>query len=433
MPATNRSLFYNSENGDRVYDADSFEHLLKKFFTSGVFTGNCQVSATTGMGVSVSAGYANTDGKIRFFDETTALTLDNAHGTYNRIDTIVVERNDTNREITLKVVKGTNAADPTPTEPVRTGGIYQLVLAEVYVHAGATSITDAVITDKRPDTDVCGYVICAVDTPDFSELFAQFQAQASEFIDTQTTEFMDWFDAMKDQLSEDAAGHLQLEIGTLSSLETKDKTDLVSAINENAVGIDQLFLGILRPVERWLRFNPENKKGLIIKAGTHIRKANGAIKSYLVDTAIDLSEDIDTSGADYAVYLLNDDTITAALISATAPENSRKIGRFHTLCVNVGDNVSMVAPASPSSGMEVGVSTYLIKPYRQEKDPDFYAFYLKTISAKTVQSAYDLVTMPHPLSGFEAGTSCRKAFSASGSSRTRCSRTGWCTIKPSTG
>lgn len=216
MSATNKSLFYNSENGDRVYDADSFEHLLKKFFTSGVFTGNCQVSATTGMGVSVSAGYANTDGKIRFFDEATALTLDNAHGTYNRIDTIVVERNDTNREITLKVVKGTNATEPEPTAPVRTGGIYQLVLAEIYVGAGVTSITDAVITDKRPDTDVCGYVICAVETPDFSELFAQFQAQASEFINTETAEFMDWFDAMKDQLSEDAAGHIQMEIDHLA-------------------------------------------------------------------------------------------------------------------------------------------------------------------------------------------------------------------------
>lgn len=295
MSATNKSLFYNSENGDRVYDADSFEHLLKKFFTSGVFTGNCQVSATTGMGVSVSAGYANTDGKIRFFDEATALTLDNSHGTYNRIDTIVVERNDTNREITLKVVKGTNATDPTPTEPVRTGGIYQLVLAEVYVHAGATSITDAVITDKRPDTDVCGYVICAVETPDFSELFAQFQAEASEFIDTQSDEFLDWFDEMKDQLSEDAAGHLQLEIGTLSSLETTDKTDLVSAINENNTQIAKMSEGMTYVVN-----GNKSIEIAAIPVGSYVRLVNSTIAGrsdgiYTVKTAIPVDTIIDSS------------------------------------------------------------------------------------------------------------------------------------------
>ena len=217
MPETSKSLFYNSENGDRVYDADSFEHLLKKFFTSGVFAGSCQVTADgTGMTCSVGSGYANCDGKIRLFDAGTALSFDNAHATYNRIDTVVVERNDTDREISCKVVKGTYSATPTPTAPVRTNGVYQLVLAEVYIAAGATSVTQAVITDRRPTSSVCGYVMCAVDTPDFSELYEQFIEQADEFIDTQTTEFLAWFDEMKDQLSEDAAGHLQLEIDGLA-------------------------------------------------------------------------------------------------------------------------------------------------------------------------------------------------------------------------
>ncbi len=207
MSDTCKSLFYNSQNGDRVYDADSFEHLLKKFFTSGVFTGACQVTADgTGMTCSVAAGYANCDGKIRIFDSATALSFDNAHATYSRIDTVVVERNDTNREITLKVIKGTYSATPTPTAPVRTGGVYQLVLAEVYIAAGETAVSQAIITDKRPDTTVCGYVVTAVQTPDFSELYDQF-----------TEAFMLWFDAIRDQLDEDAAGHLQNEIDDIAA------------------------------------------------------------------------------------------------------------------------------------------------------------------------------------------------------------------------
>lgn len=206
MANLDQAFFYNSENGDRVYDADSFEYLLKKFFTSGVFAGGCQVTAGSGMNCVVSGGYACCDGKVRFFTGATTLTLATASATYNRIDTIVVERNDTNREITCKVVQGTNGANPSPKAPVRTGGIYQLVLAEVYVAAGATSITQGTITDKRTDSSVCGYVMCAVDTPDFTELYAQFTAQ-----------FVTWFDAMKGQLTTDAAGNLQTQITALQN------------------------------------------------------------------------------------------------------------------------------------------------------------------------------------------------------------------------
>ena len=287
MSGTNKSLFYNSVDGDRVYDADSFEHLLKKFFTSGVFTGSCQVTADgSGMTCSVGTGYANCDGKIRLFDSAGSLSFDNAHATYDRIDTVVVERNDTDREITLKVVKGTYSATPTATAPVRANGVYQMVLAEVYIAAGATAVSQSVITDKRPDTDVCGYVISAVQTPDFSELFAQFEAQASEFIDTQTDEFLDWFDEMKDQLSEDAAGHLQLEIGTLSSLETTDKTDLVSATNENTEAIAKLSEGMTYVVN-----GDKSIEAATIPVGSYVRLVNSNITGrsdgiYTVKTAI---------------------------------------------------------------------------------------------------------------------------------------------------
>jgi len=37
--ANSYGLFFNSENGDRVYDADSFSEWLKPFFKNGVFLG----------------------------------------------------------------------------------------------------------------------------------------------------------------------------------------------------------------------------------------------------------------------------------------------------------------------------------------------------------------------------------------------------------
>jgi hypothetical protein len=62
--------FFNSNNSDRKYNAESFETWLKPFFVSGVFTGGLQVSAqsTPDMSVQVSAGYANyvraSDGRL---------------------------------------------------------------------------------------------------------------------------------------------------------------------------------------------------------------------------------------------------------------------------------------------------------------------------------------------------------------------------------
>ena len=173
--------------------------------------------------------------------------------------------------------------------------------------------------------------------------------------------------------------------------------------------VDQVIGQVRKPQEkrvealkaRWLRFNPSNKRGLIIAAGTHLIQANGEIVNFAADTAFDLTEDLGTAGADYFVYLLNDGSLTAVISSGTAPDNSVKIGRFHTLCVSVG-TINMVAPASPSSGLSAG-GTYLIKPYHADEDPDFYAFYNKTIVSVTTQSAYDLVTVGHPLSGFTAG------------------------------
>lgn len=210
--------FFNSSNSDRRYNAESFETWLKPFFVSGVFTGGLQVQAqdTPDMTVKVTAGYANLDGKPARWPSDNNVTIQPASGVYDRIDTIVLRRNNTDRTISIEVVTGTASLNPTPTPPTRNGDIFELVIAQIRVEMGVTEILGSRITDTRPDTDLCGYVVAAVQTPDFSELFEQFESQAEEFFDTQSEEFMTWFDAMKDQLSEDAAGHLQEEIDDLS-------------------------------------------------------------------------------------------------------------------------------------------------------------------------------------------------------------------------
>lgn len=180
------TYFYNSNNGDRLYSATSMENWLKKFFTTGVFSGDYQVTLSGAMTLSVGAGYANIDGKVVYSDAATTLSVSTADANSDRVDLVVVERNDVNRAGEVKMVTGT----PGSGAPARTwtATVKQLVLAEVLVPAGSISVQAYNITDKRGDSTVCGYVAQAVQSFTFDQFAEQYNA---------------WFEAMREQISDD--------------------------------------------------------------------------------------------------------------------------------------------------------------------------------------------------------------------------------------
>ena len=291
--------FFNSNSSDRTYNADSFETWLRPFFVSGVFTNCLQVLAqdTPDMTVKVTSGYANLDGKAAYWPDTNTMTLEAASGVYDRIDTIVLRRDNTNRRVSIEVVKGTASATPAPTAPERTSDIFELVLAEILVGTGVTEITQSVITDKRPDTDVCGYVVAAVQTPDFGELYAQFAAQAEEFMGDQAADFLAWFDEMKDQLSEDAAGHLQLEIDDINDQmgNVPEGLDLQSEIDAAA---DEI--GRISDAMSYVVNGNKSIETVTIPVGAYFRLANSEIVGrsdgmYTAKAAIPVDTVIDSS------------------------------------------------------------------------------------------------------------------------------------------
>lgn len=217
MAAESYGYFWNSSGGDRTYNADDFALWLQKFFTTGVFTGDLEVTADgSSMDVTVAVGYANVEGKVGMFTSAETLTLDTADGSYDRIDNIVVECNYSDRTFEIKAVTGTAASSPVAPDVTRDDSAYQLVIAQVTVAAGATYITQSAITDTRTDDDLCGVVAGTVTEIDFTQITAQFEAYYEEFVETNETNFLTWFEEMKDQLSEDAAGALQEEVDTLN-------------------------------------------------------------------------------------------------------------------------------------------------------------------------------------------------------------------------
>lgn len=152
---------------------------------------------------------------------------------------------------------------------------------------------------------------------------------------------------------------------------------------------------VLSLTPRWLIFDPDNKRGLIIKAGTIIRTSNGNYITYSEDTKINLSSYISAAGTDYFVYLYDDGTIKCYSSYQTS---GVKIGRFHTLCANVGTISMEILGNGKSSG-----SSILLKPYDQNDEPEFYKLYNKTVTSASTSGKYEVYRVPHPLNGFVAG------------------------------
>lgn len=73
----------------------------------------------------------------------------------------------------------------------------------------------------------------------WDELKTEYTGDIQYFKDVQENAFKVWFQMVRDQLTNDVAGHLQTQIGNLNQLKTEKKEDLVSAINSIALTYDE--------------------------------------------------------------------------------------------------------------------------------------------------------------------------------------------------
>lgn len=199
--------------GNRAETADFFAQYFANFISNGVFANpstNFKVMAQSGLTVVVRPGSCFINGYMAFdtAEETHTLT---ASGEAQ--DWYFVQR----MYLPDGTITKTWVLDNTGTAvPVRTATTYDLVIALVRIPAGASVITDSMITDYRYDDNKCGIVHATVDHIDTTELATQLNAAAQEFItaaeNSLTTwqgTFDQWFNAVKGQLSTDAAGALE--------------------------------------------------------------------------------------------------------------------------------------------------------------------------------------------------------------------------------
>lgn len=215
-----QSGFFADINGDRQYTTDFLADWVSSFISNGVYNGELAVTAGDGMTVKIPIGRAWINGYYYHNDSELTLAIANADGVLARKDTVVLRWDVNARNITAQVLTGTFASNPVAPEIVRTAEVYDLKLAEIYIPAGTTKITQSLITDCRLDNEVCGIVHAVIDQIDTSTLMTQLDSWVGQYKSNKSAEFTAWFEAVKGQLSTDAAGNLQNQIDSIITGDT---------------------------------------------------------------------------------------------------------------------------------------------------------------------------------------------------------------------
>ena len=185
---------------DRAQDSDFMAAMFASIWGNGVYpnpSDNLQVMERDDdfFGVKVMPGRCWIQGRFGKEPEPVNFEFSAASTSADRIDSIVVELDKQNREITIKKVEGTAAGTPVPPDLVRTSDIYQICLAQCKVRKNATKVNQSDITDTRMNTALCGYVTGVITQVDTTTIFNQYLAWLEESREA----WGDWSEAEKEK------------------------------------------------------------------------------------------------------------------------------------------------------------------------------------------------------------------------------------------
>lgn len=245
--------FFNSVNGDRVYNADQMSEYFDGLISDGVFEsvgGALKVTAGNGMNVNVATGRSIIRCKWLESDAVHTLGITQAHPTLDRYTAIIVKLDTTTRSMDITTKDGTAAASPTKPAMANTETVRELCLAYILVKAGATSISASDIQDTR-SSNLCGWITGLVKQVDTSTLFDQYSTAYAENLanmqaweQAQKDQFEAWYETLTTQLAVNT--HLERTFADTTTA-ARTKTVTIPAAIDYEVGdiVDVYINGIL--------------------------------------------------------------------------------------------------------------------------------------------------------------------------------------------
>ena len=187
--------FFNSVNGDRLYNSEHMNTIFDGLITSGVYASvanKLAVQPNNGMVIQVATGrgwfsrhWVNNTSEL-------LLTLEESDVVLSRYCAVVVrvDQSDSVRSATVALKYSDFASEPIKPTMTRSELINEYCLAYVYIKAGATEITASDIEDTRGNNELCGWVTGLIEQLSTTTLFTQWEAL-----------FKDWFNGLQDYLN----------------------------------------------------------------------------------------------------------------------------------------------------------------------------------------------------------------------------------------
>lgn len=218
MAADEFSFPFPDSNGDRTYTDSDFAKFWSAWFANGVFVNvgsGLQVTDNgNGMNILLKNGAANINGRVYWLNTDRSFTVPVASNAQDRTDSIVIRSDLGARAINVFYKQN-------DTSVTRSGSIYELQVAKIFVPRNSNDVLTQNITDTRTDSNVCG--IASPNNPiNVDQFKAQFEAMFNTQLNNQETQFDAWLQNLKNQLDANQAGNLQNQIdainGTLGTL-----------------------------------------------------------------------------------------------------------------------------------------------------------------------------------------------------------------------
>ena len=227
--------FYNALNHDRLYDAIQMSSIFDGIIRDGIFStiGDTMIvtAPEDGLYVNVGSGRAWFNHTWTLNDTAYPIEAEQAEVVLDRIDAVILEVNSSAevRANSIKFLKGTPSSNPVKPTLTHNAEVNQYALAYVRIRAGQTTIFQSDI-ENAVGTDETPFITGVLQQVSIETLLKQWETEFNtyftNFQNTSTTEFDDWFQRMKDQLSQDAAGNLQLQIDDIA--DEKANNDILS-------------------------------------------------------------------------------------------------------------------------------------------------------------------------------------------------------------
>ena len=245
--------FYNSIDGDRVYDAIQFGQIFDGIITDGIYATYLKAmvvkASDNASEVIVQPGRAWFNHTWTYIDADYPVEAPAPEVILDRVDALVLDINQeySDRENKILWVQGTPASvNPEAPSLINTTTHHQYPLCNVYRKAGTTMIYAADITNRvgTSDTPFVTGVLTGINIDDLlsqwdDEFHTWENATKTSFegwmvnqqsvyttwfesIKTQMnddlTSFVEWFETIRGIIDEEAATHLQAEIDELKDM-----------------------------------------------------------------------------------------------------------------------------------------------------------------------------------------------------------------------